>query len=154
MAALPKTISKNVGRLDAGVALTGARSNTGRGANRRRSVVATDNLTAECRACSPMSLMPAGRVVAVGRHNFLPIAAVAWISDRNEIVAAVVGNSAEVGHSVLIRVWTKDSRIICRASVFEAQGDRAVATAVLGAWDGLPVTGLTLLSVIAEGEEQ
>ena len=106
-------------------------------------------------AFGPLWVAPRGaRIVAVGRHNFLPITAIAWISDRNEIVAAIEGDRTQAGHSVLIRVWTRESSITCRVAVFEAQGERAVARAVLGAWDGVPVAGLTLVSLIAEGEEQ
>ena len=97
---------------------------------------------------------PAARIVAVGRHNFLPIAAVAWISDTNQIVVAVDADRSEVGCSVLIRVWSRYRGLATRSAVFERSGSRALATVAMGEWDGLPVAGLAIVSLIAEGEEK
>lgn len=103
-------------------------------------------------AWGPLHLAPAGsEIVSVGRHNFLPIAAVAWITD-NEIVVALEGPLAESGRSTLVRVWTLEN-FYCRAALFESRGELAVAVQTLGTWDGLPVAGLCLVSVIEPGEE-
>ena len=105
-------------------------------------------------AFGPLWLAPkAARIVSVGRHDFLPLAAVAWINDRNEIEVAVESDPVESGRSVLIRVYTRDSHMMCRAAVFQTLGERSVAGAVMGSWDGLPVAGMTLLAVTAQGDE-
>jgi len=92
---------------------------------------------------------PQARIVAVGRHGFLPMSAVAWISEQNEIIVAIEGHSAEAGRSVRVR----ESRPLIRTAVFQVQGAHAVAIAAMGPWDGLPVAGLTLFSLIEPGEE-
>jgi len=103
-------------------------------------------------AFAPLWLAPpAARVVAVGRHEFLDVSAVAWINDCNEIEVAVDADMIESGRTVLMRVYTRESDSLCRAAVFEARGARAVATAVLTTWNGLPVAGF--LSVIRQGGE-
>lgn len=110
--------------------------------------------SAATEAFGPLWLAPPdARIVAVGRHDFLPIAAVAWVSNKNEIIVAIAATLWEAGRSVLIRVWTRDSNIKCRSTAFAATGEQAVAAAAMGEWDGLPVAGLTLLSLIDPGEE-
>lgn len=105
-------------------------------------------------AFGPLWLAPPdARIVAVGRHGFLPMSAVAWISEQNEIIVAIEGHSAEAGRSVLVSVWTRESWNLTRSAVFQVQGARAVAISAMGPWDGFPVAGLTLLSLIEPGEE-
>lgn len=100
----------------------------------------------------PLYLVPAGsEIVSVGWHDFLPIAAVAWVVD-SELVVALEGSLAESGRSTLIRVWTLKGSY-CRVAVFEPRGEMAVGIQIMGRWDGLPVTGLKLVSLIEPGEE-
>jgi hypothetical protein len=98
-------------------------------------------------AFSPLRLAPPDAlIVAVGRHEFLDIAAVAWISDGNEIKVGIEADRTATGRSVLFRVYTRDSNIVRQAAVFEARGARAIAAAVFADWDGLPVAGMAILS--------
>lgn len=103
-------------------------------------------------AFAPLWLAPpAARVVAVGRHEFLDASAAAWINDRNEIEVALDADIIETGRAVLMRVYTRETEIVCGAAVFEARGARAVAAAVLTTWNGLPVAGF--LSILRRGSE-
>jgi hypothetical protein len=104
--------------------------------------------------CRRADLIPVdARIVAAGGCHFLRMSAFAFISGKNEVVVVVLGNWRDAGRSVLVRVWTRDSAMRCKRATFDSCAEHAVARAVMGVWDGLPVAGLTLLSVIEPGEE-
>ena len=105
-------------------------------------------------ACGPTWLAPSdASIVAVGWCDFAPMSGIVWVNDQDTIVVSVAGHWSEAGRSVFIRVWTRGSDMMRHEAVFEPSGDHAVATAVMGEFDGSPVSGLTLLPVIQPGEE-
>jgi hypothetical protein len=93
------------------------------------------------------------RTVAVGRHDFLPISAIAWVSEGNEIVVTVEATALEAGRDILVRVWSRENGTTCRAAALKARNGRTIAEVNMGSWDGLPIAGLTLISLIQAGEE-
>jgi len=81
------------------------------------------------------------------------MAAIAWLTAQNEIAVAVAADRADTGRRVLVRLWRKDGSLLCRSAAFQADGKYAIATAVIGPWDGSEFTALTLYPLIEPGEE-
>lgn len=109
-----------------------------------------------CRATEgyPLYLAPdTARIVAVGSLNHQPWAAVAWVSDQNEVFAAVESDRFDLGREVLIRIWTSETSGINRAAVFQPWKRGSVAVATFGPWNGLPVAGVALFPLGKAGDE-
>ena len=92
-------------------------------------------------------------ILAEGELTWIPMAAVAWLTDRNEIAIAVVADQAEIGRRVLIRLWRADGSLICCCAAFRDHGRYAITAAVIGPWDGAAFTALTLYPCMEAGEE-
>lgn len=102
----------------------------------------------------PLHLAPGNaRIVGVGAHDVLPMKAVVFVSEENQISVAIESDVFDLGREVLIRIWTLDSPGINRTARFEQGNDGIVATAQFGLWDGLPLSGVTLFPLSKAGEE-
>lgn len=98
---------------------------------------------------------PVARIVAVGGHPYLPfMSAVVWVSERNEIVAAVESDNYDVGRDVLVRIWGLHSAGINRAVALKRHGRGSAGFANFGAWDGMPLAGVILFPLDRPCEEQ
>ena len=92
-------------------------------------------------------------ILAEGELTAIPMTAVAWLTPENEIAVAVAADGAEAGRRVIVRLWRLKGNLLCRSAAFEGDGKCAVATAVIGPWDGSEFIALTLYPLIEPGEE-
>jgi hypothetical protein len=95
----------------------------------------------------------AATILAEGELSWIPVVGISWLTDENEIAVAVAGDVAQAGRRFLVRLQRRDGGMLCRTARLRAQGDYAVASAVIGQWDGEEYTALTLYPVIEPGEE-
>ena len=94
-------------------------------------------------------------ILAAGEH-FLGMSAVAYLSKNNNIMIAVEAGRHLATREILVRLWNRETMIGHCVVTLEASrySERAVALAMVGSWNGLPIDGLITFQVpIIAGEE-